>query len=88
MLTLLNELAPCRRQLQHPQGMAGRCRIEDDVVVLAAYSLISEEMSKLIEGRNFDSTRAGQLLFHIAQGRLRQEAAIRTNDTFPIAAAA
>ena len=84
MLALLNELAPRRRQLQHPQGMAGRCRIEDDVLVLAAYGLIGEEMSKLIEGGNFNGTRSGQLFFHIAQGRFRQEAAVRTDDTFPI----
>ena len=51
--------------------MTGRRRIEDDVIIIFTDLAIGQEASKFIEGGNFDGTRAGQLLFHIAQGRFR-----------------
>ena len=84
MFALLDELAPRRRQLQHAQGVACRRRIEDDVVVATGNGFIGEEIGELVEGGDFYGTRTGQLFFHVAQGRFRQEAAIGPDDAFPI----
>lgn len=84
MFALLDELAPRRRQLQHAQGVACRRRIEDDVVVATGNGFIGEEIGELVEGGDFYGTRAGQLFFHVAQGRFRQEAAIGPDDAFPV----
>ena len=83
MFALLDELAPRRRQLQHAQGVACRRRIED-VVVATGNGFIGEEIGELVEGGDFYGTRAGQLFFHVAQGRFRQEAAIGPDDAFPV----
>ena len=83
-LALLQEGIPGARQLQHPYGMAGRCRIEHDVVIVLEDLHIGEQRGKFVEGRDFGGARSGKLLFDGFDHRFRQHAAHRPNDLVAI----
>ena len=71
-----DEIAPCRRQLQHPQRVSGRGSIEDDVVIAFLDGFIGDEAGKLIERRNFNGAGAGELFLHVGDHGVRQNTAI------------
>lgn len=84
MGTSADELAPGRRQLEHPQSMAGRGRIKKNLVIGRCGFRIRKEIRKGIEGGDFDGTGTGQLFFHVPQGSFRQKPPVGSHHAFPV----
>ena len=83
-LALLQKRIPGARQLQHPYGMAGRCRIEHDVVIVLEDLHIGEQRGKFVEGRDFGGARSGKLFLDGFDHRFRQHAPHRPDDLVAI----
>ena len=58
--------------------MAGGCRVEDDVIILACIFRISEEVGELVEGGNLYRAGSRQLFFHVGDGGVRQYTSVGT----------
>ena len=72
--------APCRGELQHPQRVSRRGRVENDVVVVPLNLRIGDEVGKGVERRDLHRAGAGQLLFHVLYDALGQFAAVGAYD--------
>lgn len=79
-----DELAPCRRQRQQAQRMAGRCGVENDVIEFGRALGLPEQLGELVEGGDFHRARAGELLFHTRNRRRRQDATIRRDHALAV----
>ena len=64
--------------------MSSRSRIEDDVIELSCCGRIAEQLREFVERGDFHGACAGQLLFHAVDGRIGEDAAVRSDDPFPI----
>ncbi len=64
--------------------MAGRCRIEHDVVVFPHQADVSQQGGELVKGGDLCGAGAGELLFNTAHHAVWQLATHRADDPFPI----
>ena len=77
---VFQKAGPGPRQLQQPDGVAGRRGIEHDVVVMFDQRRIGQQRRKFIERGDFRGAGPGELLFNALDHRIRQHAAHRTHD--------
>ena len=66
--------------------MARRRRVEDDVIEAARRLGVAEQLGELVERRDLDGARAGELLLDARDRGIRQLAAIRADDALAIGA--
>ncbi len=64
--------------------MAGRCCVEDDVVVGGNQGRIGQQGSKFVEGSNLRRAGSGKLLLNAPHHGIRKLSAYRPNDALPI----
>ena len=81
----LEKAAPGPRQLQQPDGVAGRRGIEDDVIEVGGQRRVEQQRGELVEGRDLRRAGPGELLFDALDHRLGQPIADRVNDALAIA---
>lgn len=70
---LVEERGPCARQLEHPQRVAGRRRVEHDVVVGARDALVGEQARESVEGGYLHRAGARQLLLDVRDRVVRKD---------------
>ncbi len=75
---------PCGRELEEPQRVPGRRRVEDDVVEVPRRALITKEFRELVERGDLDGARARELLFDAPNRRVGEHSAVRPDDTLPV----
>ncbi len=83
-LALLQKFAPGSRQLQQPDGVAGRRRIKDDMVILGQQRVVGQQRGEFVKGGDLGGTGAGELLLYAAHHALGQLAAHRADNPLPI----
>ncbi len=77
--------APRARQLQQADGVPGRRRVEDDVVVPGGDAGVGQQVGELVEGGNLGRAGARELLLDALHHIVRQDATHRADDAIAIA---
>ena len=78
------EPAPGTGQLQQANGVPGRCRIEDDVLVSGGHRRIDQQPRELIERCNFRGAGAGELFLDALDHHFGQNASHRPDNAIAV----
>ncbi len=80
----LQKAAPCSRQLQQPDCVAGGSGVKNDVVVLGRQCIVGQQCREFVEGSDFGGTGTGKLFLDTFDYCLRQNATHWAHDAVAV----